>query len=103
MAEVKVHVYRDSEGEFRVYPPVVVLHLATDDRMILKNHTGEDLLWDVPAGPFAASHRQDIAGGDDGGGDATQAQTPAAVSYLVYMVGSRRNAKGNSDPILIVE
>jgi hypothetical protein len=106
---LKVHVYQDSDGEFRVFPPVVVLTgraAANTDDLTVVNHTGEDLIWNVPAGPFdpANSHAETVGkGGGKSAAPQNARQADVATPYVIFMLQSGKKATGNSDPVIIVE
>ena len=103
----KIHVYKDSDGEFRVYPPVMLVSgksSALDD-VVVVNHTDEDAIWLVPAGPFHATNAS-VEPAPKGHGKSnakTALNTDVSTSYVVYMLQSGKKAKGNSDPVIIVE
>jgi hypothetical protein len=105
----KVHIYKDSDGEFRVYPPVVVLggdaNASLTDDLTLVNHTEEDLLWYVPPGPFDAAnpHSEPVKKGGKSASAKNALKVDVATTYAVFMIQSGKKAKGNSDPVIIVE
>lgn len=105
----KIHVYKDSDGEFRVFPPVLVMQgsprRANTDEVELINHTDEDLFWTVPAGVFdpAAGHAEKIDKGLTSAAAKKARNASVAANYVVFMTGSGKKAKGNSDPVLIIE
>ena len=105
MANLTVHVYKDSDGEFRVHPPLVILQTgAGGDKLEVSNHTEEDLFWSAPVGAFDANHPH---GNGVGKRQKKLSQNGAAAAgsypYVVYMLQSGKKAKGNSDPMIIVE
>lgn len=105
MAKKKVHVvFKDAE--FVVDPPVVELQFqagGANDQLKLINRTDEDLVWSLedPAAFGAAVleivRRKSISA----------AKSPQNVSgvfeYQVLMIKSGKKAKGNSDPVIIIE
>ena len=98
----KVYVYKNSSGEYRVHPAVVVL--GGGDKVRIVNATGVTLT--VPAGAskpndpvevdIPAEKHEDIMSRSQGFGKTR------AYSYTVA-TASGKKARGNSDPILIIE
>jgi hypothetical protein len=108
----KVHVYVDSEGEFRVWPPVIELDAAKGagnrDDLEFVNHTGEDIVVTLPAGVVAPA--PDVSNVVKNGGKSGRkkahsngAGTLRVHNYEVLMAASGKRAKGNSDPSIIIE
>jgi len=102
MGNVNVHVYKNSDGEFQVYPPVVVVSLGNNDTVTLVNHADEDLGWLAPKGLFTTtvSHHDEV--GKGGGKKAKAVKKEGAYNHMVLMESGKK-AKGNSDPVIIVE
>lgn len=74
------------------------------DEVELFNHTDEDLFWTVPAGVFdTTAHNEPIAKGMPSAAAKKARGVNFSANYVVYMVGSSKKAKGNSDPVLIIE
>jgi hypothetical protein len=104
MAKKKVMVI-EKDGEFFVDPPAVELEFkpgAADELKII-NRTNEDLVWRVEdAAAFGAAvleivPRRKIS-------VAKTAQNVSGVfDYQVLMIKSGKKAKGNSDPVIIIE
>lgn len=104
----RIHVYKDSDGESRVFPAVLVIqgngNAANTDEVELINHTDEDLFWTVPAGVFdVVAHNEPISKGMASAAAKKARAASVAANYVVYMLGSGKKAKGNSDPVLIIE
>jgi hypothetical protein len=106
MAIKRVHVF-DSDGELRVHPPLIELDGGTPDSLIVRNNTGEDLVVYFPAKSFNAA--DPVAMPLDKGKKITviavsqTAGNSNAYSYQVIAPKSGKKAKGNSDPVLIIE
>jgi len=108
MANKKVHVY-ESDGEYRVHPPLIELDGTggTTDNLIVRNNTTEDLVVYFPA--KSANLTDAVAMPLDKGKKITVAAVSQglnnsnAYSYQVIAPKSGKKAKGNSDPILIIE
>ena len=106
MANRKVHVF-ESDGEYRVHPPLIELDGSTPDNLIVRNNTNDDLVVYFPA---KSVHLTDaVAMPLDKGKKITvtavtqTAGNSNAYSYQVIAPKSGKKAKGNSDPVLIVE
>ena len=103
MADIDVRVYKTSDGEFHVFPPVVALKQGVDNLNVI-NSSDEDLAWNAPAGAFNNTDPDgDFVGKGKSKKGANKAATKGAYSYAVFMLGSGKKAKGNSDPMIIVE
>jgi hypothetical protein len=110
MADKKhfIHVY-ESEGEFRVHPPVLVVDGAGPrDDVQLVNHTTDDAVWYVGAAILDANPvATNVAkGGGKSGFKKVHSQTAGnakLATYQVFMIQSGKKAKGNSDPVIIIE
>ena len=98
MADHVVHVFQDSDGEFRVYPPVLIVKKAKSVKLV--NHASEGLSWIVPAGPFGGILAEAVNSKQSSGDKTTV--NDGATSYMVLMQSGKK-AKGNSDPIIIIE
>lgn len=107
MATTKVHVF-ESDGEYRVHPPTVTLDGTggnTDDLDIV-NHTGEELLFYFAPGLFDNKAHFDAIpknGNKKTNKAKSQGSTGKAATYKVFGVESGKKAKGNSDPVIIIE
>lgn len=106
MAIRKIRVIKRADGEFGVFPPVQTAGAdgAGFDKIKLVNKSGEPLLWSLPSAAVSGNvavnkvldHNQDHTVTLDNGAD-------AVIEYQVYMINSQKKAKGNSDPVLIIE
>jgi hypothetical protein len=105
MAERKVHVYESSDNEYRVEPPLIEVRQTTDT-MKVRNHSNDDLLFYVTGGAFNAASPQVTPLPPK---TLTTIGSPApqvAGTLYTYQIINPKNgkkAKGNSDPVLIVE
>jgi hypothetical protein len=107
MANKKVHVF-DADGEYRVHPPLIELDGGVPDTLIVRNNTSEDLVLYVGAKAFNANDpvavpipqgkKVNLIAVSQGGGGASN-----AYAYQVIAPKSGKKAKGNSDPVLIIE
>ena len=105
METVNVYVYKNSYGEYRVHPAVVVVTGGQKFRVF--NATGVALTVTVPAGASKPSDpvevdiptekHKDIKSRSQG------SDNTRAYSYRVVVTKSGKKAHGNSDPILIIE
>ena len=105
MANKKVTVvFKD--GEFFVDPPVVTLKFRPSggaDTLKLSNRTDEDLIWNLEdPSPFGAPILELVKKGRVSA-DRKAKKAPGTYSYQVLLVRSGRKAKGNSDPVIIIE
>lgn len=101
----KVYVYKNSYGDYRVHPGVVVF--GGGEKLRIVNATGVALRVAVPAGAskphdaveieIAAEDHGDIKSRSQGSGKTR------AYSYKVATKSGKKRAHGNSDPILIIE
>ncbi len=84
MAIRKIRVIKRAGGEFGVFPPVQTAGVdgAGFDKIKLVNKV--------------LDNNQDHTVTLDNGAD-------AVIEYQVYMINSQKKAKGNSDPVLIIE
>ena len=110
MADVNVHVYKDSDGEFRVYPPVITLRLKDPgnankpDELNIVNHTDEGIVWAAPVGAFdPADPYGEAIGKNKPKKSKTAINAAGLYPFTVFMLQSGKKAKGNSDPMIIVE
>lgn len=104
MANKKVNVvFRN--GDFFVVPPRVTLKsrgTGDGDELTLENQTDEDVIWslDDPA-PFGAPIREIVTSGQLSA--PKSARTAGEFAYQVLMTKSGKKARGNSDPVIIIE
>lgn len=120
MANKVVHVF-ENDGEYRVHPPTLNLDVLAADSLTIKNNTGEDIVVCFPAKtcitvPPVTVPPTPPSGGNDpfallveknkkitvnaftqGAGNSN------ALPYQVIAPKSFKKAKGNSDPVLIIE
>jgi hypothetical protein len=106
----KMIVYKTSDGEFRVQPPVVDLDFLDPNGaevFVLRNHTDEDLVVYIGPNAFGASA---VAEPLLQKGKLTKTATSQGIlgtvnSYTLQIFGtvSGKKAKGNSDPVIIIE
>jgi hypothetical protein len=103
---VKVYVYKDSSGTYRVEPGVVVIPGGHKLRVV--NASNTRLKVTLPAGasnpsdpvtkPIEPRSREDFNTRSQG------AEKARAYNYdVVTLTGKRKSARGNSDPVLIIE
>ena len=95
--KIRVYVFKEGLGTYRVYPGIVVL--AKNDDMELVNLSGSEATWEVPAGPFGNAVSEKV--GNKQGKTKRVTDGPLAVEYQVKVSGF--NAKGNSDPVIIID
>jgi hypothetical protein len=105
MANKKVTVvFKD--GEFFVDPPVVTLKFRSRgdaDTLKLSNRTDESLVWNVEdAAPFGAPVLELIKKGKVSHVKSAK-KAPGTYAYQVLLVKSGEKARGNSDPVIIIE
>jgi len=106
MAAKKVHIY-ESDGEYRVHPPLVELDGSVPDTLVVKNNTTDDLVFyvgpkvfhatDPVARPLEAGKKVTLTAQSQG------ANNSNAFTYQVMVPKSGKKAKGNSDPVIIIE
>lgn len=102
----KVHIY-ESDGEYRAHPPLVELDGGTSEQLVIKNNTGDDLVFyigakalhatDPVAKPIESGKKITVTAVSQGAGNSN------AYPYHVLVPKSGKKVKGNSDPVLIVE
>lgn len=105
-----VWVYKNTDGEYRVFPPAVVL--KGNEELEITNTTDEDLEWWVkdqnsdalnPKRGKVGKHKKTTKGE---AGKAKPHNEPTAYPYIVEMTladATKEKAKGNSDPVIIIE
>ena len=108
MATKYVHVYENGT-DLKVEPPIVTLR-GGRDRMALVNNTDWKLEWTVPAGPFTVKHPLKEQVAKRGQSTKPRARrmrlaTPYEVVAIWIFRGKnrRKRAKGNSDPVIIID
>lgn len=108
----KIHVYQDSDGEFRVHPPVIEVNAdgggGNKDNVTFVNYTSEDLVYVMGPNVLSASIETGSAPKNGGKSVAKDVHSGASgnsrlFSYQVIMTQSGKKAKGNSDPVIIIE
>ena len=103
----KVHIYESSDGEYRVHPPLVELNGAATEQLVVKNNTNDDLVFFI--GPKAVHATEAVGKAIEAGKKITLnavsqgAGNSNAYTYQVIAPKSAKKAKGNSDPVIIVE
>ena len=107
MADRRAFVYVDSDGEYRVYPGVVVLEdpFGPADKFKLINMTGVEFDVEIPAGAFGQGPVKEKLKGKGNQGDKIgplKPETGGAYSYVVKDAKGKK-AKGNSDPVIIID
>jgi hypothetical protein len=110
MAAKNLHVYvYESDGELRVYPPLVTADGGGPDKLVLHNNTNDDLVFCF--GPKSLHATDPIFHGVNSktmvttGPVKSQGGTGSAEMFPFQVVAfkSGKKAKGNSDPMLIIE
>ena len=110
----KAYVYADPEGVLRVYPPVVVLEKdannpPSNDTLTIVNLTNDEVVLAVPKGALkepqgGADVVAKLIGKGNGNNTATLAtKDNGAYAYSVLEPKSGKKAKGNSDPVIIID
>lgn len=111
MATKRVHVYQ-ADGEFRVHPPVIELDgtpgMGSGDKLEVVNHTTEDVVCYFEGGLLDVNPVSEPVKKGGGKSNQKKAHTQGAGNikmgaYHVFMVQSGKKAKGNSDPMMIIE
>jgi hypothetical protein len=110
MPKRKVNVF-ERGGEYVADPPIIELSGADTLRII--NHTDEDLVWRVndntafqggnPILETVPKRGANGPGSSPAKNVANTANLFVAVSYQLIGVNTGKKAKGNSDPVIIVE
>lgn len=102
MPKVRIHVI-ESGGDFFVQPPTVSAEVTDSLRII--NTTNEDLVFRLSTnGIVAAGDQTKIVASKDRVNVAILNAAPlGAYVYQILMVTSGKKAKGNSDPVLIID
>ncbi len=110
MAKVNVFIVQQ-DGEFVVQPAITVLDPAAGDKLKIFNMTKDDIVFrlDLPVGsasPFTAAGNESLDDIPKGGVLTRQvlgAAPAATYTYEIFMRQSGKKAKGNSDPMLIID
>ena len=100
----KVYVYKDSYGEYRVQPGVVVL--SGNDKLRVFNTTALKITVKVPAGASKPSEPVSVDIPPEGHDEIkTRSQGHGKTKAYGYKVSTStgKKAHGNSDPVLIIE
>jgi hypothetical protein len=108
--KITVTIYEASAGEYKAYPPLVKLNFADGggpEVMVLKNKTNDDLVVFVEAGafdpvkavakPLVSKDKVSFTSVTQGAGESN------LYTYHVLVAKTGQKAKGNSDPVVIVE
>lgn len=101
----KVYVYKNSSGDFRIHPAVLLVNGGGKFRVV--NSTDDTLKVTLPAGASDPTSpvTMEITPHDRGDFDAIEQGKDKTKSYN-YMVVEKVSliaAQGNSDPVLIIE
>jgi hypothetical protein len=104
MAKKKVMVL-EKDGEFFVDPPAVELEfkLGNPDELKLINRTNEDLVWRVEDATAFGAAVLEIVQKKKISPAKTVQNVSGVFEYQVLMIKSGKKAKGNSDPVIIIE
>jgi hypothetical protein len=100
----KVYVYKDSYGEYRVQPGVVVL--SGNEKLRVFNTTALKITVKVPAGASKPNDPVEVDIAAEGHDDITaRSQGNGKTRAYGYKVSTStgKKAHGNSDPVLIIE
>jgi hypothetical protein len=103
MAADKIHVYKSSDNEYRVEPPIVELKAGQNFKF--RNHSKEDLVFYVEAGALDANPKLEILkpGLSNALTPANQGTSGTAYTYSIIDPKTGKKAKGNSDPVMVVD
>jgi|RhiMetdeSRZDD1v2_1073273.scaffolds.fasta_scaffold1965108_2 hypothetical protein len=105
MATKKRVLVSERNGEFVVEPAVI--ELSGGDQLRLLNNTDEDLLWIVSNGNLfnggAFSDNVTAHKPSNPKNPVNTANFADFAAYQVIMIKSGKKARGNSDPVIIVE
>lgn len=110
----KVTVYEASPNEYKVHPPLITLNFAGTgagtgpDELVIANDTDDDLVMYINGGALHASKAVAVPLAKrsksaklpvmtQGGGNSN------LFTYHVLVPKTGKKAKGNSDPVLIIE
>lgn len=102
-----VWVYKDTDDEYRVFPPAVVL--KENEELEITNTTDEELQWwmeDSKAKSLVPKSGKLGKKTKGKAGNAEHQDKTTAYPYIVEMTlanGKKQKAKGNSDPVIIIE
>ena len=103
---MKVHVYESSDHEYRVEPPLIEVKVTTDT-MKVRNHSNDNLVFYVIGGAFHATDPLLVPLPPKQlttiGTPVVQPVTGTQYSYQIINPKNGKKAKGNSDPVLIVD
>lgn len=105
----KLIVYTASDGELRVQPPVIDLDFADTngpEQLVIRNLAGEDLVMYVGANAFGANPvGEPILKGARVTKPVVTQGAGVTNTYALQLFGAQsgKKAKGNSDPVIIVE
>lgn len=105
--DIDIYVYEDGD-DLKVYPPVIKADGGGPDKLVFHNRTGEDLVFCFAAGSIKKTVKTfiDVDKGANSGGDAVQSMGAGKSDLFPFQVVAYKKgkkAKGNSDPILIIE
>ena len=96
------------DGEFVVDPPTVELEFTGGgggggDQLRLVNRTNEDLVWSLEDTTAFGAPILEIVKSNKLSPPKTVANVTGVFEYQVLMIKSGKKAKGNSDPVIIIE
>jgi hypothetical protein len=93
------------DGEFVVDPPTVELEFqgGNGDQLRLVNRTNEDLVWSLEDAAAFGAPILEIVKSNKLSPLKTAANITGVFEYQVLMIKSGKKAKGNSDPVIIIE
>ncbi len=105
-ATKRVNIFQ-IDGEYRVHPPVIELDGGAGDRLSVRNTTGDDIVVFVAPKAFHATDSVSLvvpSGKEKNMASVSQGAGVVNVfSYQVLTLKEGKKAKGNSDPVLIIE
>ena len=107
MANKKAYVFASSDGGLQVYPPVVVLERINNvnDTFTLVNLVPDDVVLGVEEGAFTNNNAGPEARAVRRGNSSPALNPVNAGAYSYSVVGAKsgKKAKGNSDPVIIID
>jgi hypothetical protein len=105
LANKKVNV-EFKDGKFIADPPVVRLkfnHKTGGDELTLSNRTDEDVIWNLEDPTAFGAPILEVVKSRKKSTPRTARNVKGEFHYQVLMIKSGRKAKGNSDPVIIIE
>ena len=101
----KVHIF-ENDGEFRVFPATTQLDAANDDEIEFVNHTNEDAVFYLGPGLVDTDGIAEAVPKGKPKKKKAKKTNPGNFrisSYQVILVPSCKRARGNSDPVIIID